>query len=114
MMMPVGSSRHKVRRHQEGTYVDGVYQDAEEKTFTVSASVQPATAKILEDFDEGLEASDSIAVYTKARLNTVKSSKMPDHILFEDNYYEIQEAKQVSRHAPIARSRTYIAVREEK
>ena len=114
-MMPVGNSRHRVQRRTQGSYVDGVYEDGEEKTFTISASVQPATAKILEDYgSEGLEASDSVAVYTKADLKTVQSSKMPDRIEYEGNWYEVQEDKHVSRHAPIPRSRTYIATREEK
>ena len=113
-MMPVGNSRHLIQRKTQGSYVDGVYEDGEEKTFTVAASVQPATAKILEDFSEGLEATDSIAVYTKADLKTVQSSKMPDRIEYQGNWYEVQEDKHVSRHAPISRSRTYIATREEK
>jgi len=81
-----------VRRPLSGAYDDhGRWQTRQSVDLAISASVQPATPKDLEDVDEDRRTRENIRLYTQTELLTasVSESQQPDVVVWEDVDYEV-------------------------
>jgi len=81
-----------IKRPRAGTYDQhGRWQEQQKDELTVTASVQPASAKDLEDVDEGRRTKENIKVYTQTLLKTASVSdiRQPDIIEWEGIEYEV-------------------------
>jgi hypothetical protein len=69
----------------------GRYQPQPIDEITITASVQPATPKDLEDVEEGRRTRENIKLYTQTELKTasVSDARQPDVIEFDDEEYEV-------------------------
>jgi len=81
-----------LRRSRAGTYdAHGRWQEQRKDELTITASVQPATAKDLEDVEEGRRTRENIKLFTQTELRTadVDGRWQPDVVEFEDVDYEV-------------------------
>jgi hypothetical protein len=59
---------------QAGSYVDGVWVDSGESQIAITASIQPATGKDLQNLEQGRRNSAVYAVYTDTALLTTEQA----------------------------------------
>lgn len=81
-----------IKRTIAGAYVNGVYVEGAETTFTIQASVQPMSGEDIVSVPEGRRASDMVKLYTSTDLNSqgdAGSGQSPDRLVWLGKDYEI-------------------------
>lgn len=81
-----------IKRTVPGSYVNGVYVEGAETTFTIQASVQPMSGEDIVSVPEGRRASDMVKLYTSTDLNSqgdAGSGQSPDRLVWLGKDYEI-------------------------
>jgi len=102
-----------VKRTIPGAYVDGVFVEGSETTFTIQASIQPLSDIDLVAVPEGRRASDMVKAYTDTSLHSQGdqgSGQSPDRIVWLGEDYEVS-AKSVRQMCVINHYR-YYAIKE--
>lgn len=86
---------YQVRRRAPGQYQGGRWQEGEETSFAILASVQPLKPDELEALPEGRRAGSALKVYTSTALNTAREVRedapglSPDVLEYNGCWYEI-------------------------
>lgn len=82
---------YTVTRSDTASYTsDGRLQPAAETTFTISASVQAAPARVLDESQPaGLQSSASFAVFTTTELRTTDAGQLPDVITIDGRDFQV-------------------------
>ena len=62
---------------QGGGYVDGLWVDSGETPIAITASVQPATGKDMQNLPEGRRNGAVFAVYTSTEIKTAEQGPSP-------------------------------------
>ncbi len=65
---------HNLFRPQGGDYVDGYWVETGENTIAITASIQPATGKDLQNVEEGRRNSGVFAVFTSTEIRTAEQA----------------------------------------
>jgi uncharacterized protein YvpB len=112
-MKPLGAKTYVAKRYTEGEYVDGIWVEGSYHEFNLDdTSIQPVTGTELQSLPEGLRSRRPVNVYTTATLRTVHLSESPDHISYDDEWFEVQSSEVHNQNAPIPHSK-YVCVRPE-
>lgn len=98
MQLPVEIfSTVTVTRWAAGSYSDttGLFVDGASSTFTITASVQPASPQDLLHVEEGNRTKDIIVVWTETELTPGSEAlgTIPDHITWQGNLYECHKVE---------------------
>lgn len=68
-----------VYRKSDGSFIDGYWQDGEESSFTILASVQGTDAEVLQTLPEGYRTRESYTLFTDSELKTaITGIRTPD------------------------------------
>lgn len=81
-------SIYTVKRKNGGGYTDGIWQEATEHSFVISASLQPVSGPEMESLPEGRRESQVIKIYTSSKLQTVTDAN-PDVLEASGMRFEI-------------------------
>lgn len=76
---------------QDGGYVDGVWVESAETEIAITASIQPAPAKDLQNLPEGRRNGAVFAVYTDIEIKISEQGASPtkaDQLVIDDVRYE--------------------------
>jgi hypothetical protein len=75
-------------RKGDGSFIDGYWQDGEETSFSILASVQGTDAEILETLPEGYRTRESYTLFTDNELKTaITGIRTPDMVVIEEQKY---------------------------
>ena len=88
-----GSATYTVKRYTgAGGYVNGVWQEATETTFTITMSQQPLNGVELMNLPENQRGRHILRGYTETQLFTIKESesKKADRVVIDGFDYEVQ------------------------
>ena len=91
----------QVIRHKTGFYVEDVnspnldlWQDGQEISFTIEASVQPAPGEITQILPEGYREKPSYVIYTETELfSSEENETNPDIVMLYNKKYLILKKK---------------------
>lgn len=68
-----------VYRKSDGSFIDGYWQDGEESSFNILASVQGTDAEVLQTLPEGYRTRESYTLFTDSELKTaLTGTRTPD------------------------------------
>lgn len=112
MPRPVGAASYKAKRYLEGEYVDGLWVQGDTKWIRIVASIQPFTGEELLSLPEGMRSRRPVQIWSQQRLRTGKTNVEPDEVLYEGEWYEIQEIDSHNSRAPISHG-LYVGLRKE-
>lgn len=85
----LASGTYTVTRYGAGSYSNGGATLGSSSTFTIRASVQPATGRELQRLPEGERVRDWLAIWTPTLLRTQEGSSAPDRISIDGYTYEV-------------------------
>lgn len=74
-------------------YVRGVRQPSVTTTFTITASVQPASGLVVSRLPEGKRNRETMVVYTTVELVTAQLSNEPDLIHIDGGSFEVESCQ---------------------
>lgn len=79
-----------IKRLSAGGYVNGVWVDGTESTFTIQASVQPVTGEDQVVIPAGKRLSDYVKAYTSTNLQVLGETTglEPDRLVWRGKEYE--------------------------
>ncbi len=86
---------YTVHRKAPGQFVKGRWQEGQESTFTIMASIQPLKPNEMEALPEGRRTGAAVKIYTDTLLLTAREAKdddppqSPDVIDYVDAQYEV-------------------------
>lgn len=78
-----------VHRHNEGKYVDGVWEEGGTKPITVRVSVQPTSPEGMQELPSGRRESKSYTLYGDDELRSVQVHSNPDTVEIGGETYEV-------------------------
>lgn len=80
-----------VKRYAAATLIKGVYQAVTPTTFTITASIQPASGDEVMTLPEGDREKELLAVFTNTALRTIDQDTKTeaDRITWEGSDYEV-------------------------
>lgn len=92
----LGGDEFIVKRRADGEYIEGRYQrpTGADTEFPASGSVQVLTPRELQNLPEGQRARSTRKLYTTCELKpggVDSDHKEPDHVVFNDVDYEVQQ-----------------------
>ena len=71
-----------VYRKSDGSFIDGYWQDGEESSFNILASVQGTDAEVLQTLPEGYRTRESYTLFTDSELKTaLTGTRTPDKFI---------------------------------
>jgi hypothetical protein len=81
-----------VSRKSLGAYVNGIWVQNEDYSFTILASVQPATPEDLQSLPENRRTLTAYRIYTDTQLlSALEGVRNPDTMTINDEEYEIAQ-----------------------
>jgi len=78
-----------VTRNSSGSYVQGVWVQGATETFTITASIQPATGRDIDALPEGRREYRHVNVYTDTRLIPQDDDATGDVIDIDGENFEV-------------------------
>ena len=84
-MFDVFRKKLTVRRKQDGSFIDGYWQEGAENSFEILSSIQGTEAEILETLPEGYRTKESYTLYTDTHLKTAITGRTTPDIVVIDN-----------------------------
>ena len=113
-MVFLGKKRYRVTRKATGSYVEGDWVDGEESTFTIEASIQPATGQELALLPEGARKTARHKMYTSTQLMTVNLHRQttPDVVCTHEGIHHVHMVADWLQHQTGVPHYKYILIRK--
>ena len=78
-----------IKRVTPGGYVNGLYVEGTESTFTASVSVQPTSPSDMQSLPEGRRERKSYTLIGDTKLRSVEDGANPDRAVIDGDEYEV-------------------------
>ena len=82
---------------KSGAYVNGIWADSDNSTFTIIASVQPLTQNEMQSLPEARRESVGYTLYTDTNLRTARQAETPaiqaDIVTIDSEEYEVYKVE---------------------
>ena len=90
-----------VFRQNEGSYINGVWQDAGETPLGITASVQPTSGEEMLSLPEGRRNKKVYSLFTSTPINLIYAGTNPDQIEIFGERFEIFQVEIWQNNPPV-------------